>query len=94
MSSNFDDIVVKNLEGDRSRDESIFASEADLNRNMYMTAIHLMEAAKYLSDIHKPTALQMAATADKFLSAITAPEQKINKEQMEDILGDILNSED
>ena len=64
-----------------------------MDRNMYNAAFHLMEAGKYMSDVDDQFALRIMLVADKLLSIIDAPKQKIDDESMDDILNEILNSE-
>ncbi len=65
----------------------------EMNMKMYNAAIHLMEAAKWMSDVDGTFALRFAAIADKMLSIIDAPEQKVSDERMDNIMNEILNAE-
>ena len=68
-------------------------SKEVLDQKLYNASLHLVEAAKYMSDVNKDIALRFMLTADKMLSIIDAPEEKMSKEQMVDILNEILNAE-
>ena len=68
-------------------------AKEQMDRNMYNAAFHLMEAGKYMSDVDDQFALRIMLVADKLLSILDAPKQKIDDESMDDILNEILNSE-
>lgn len=62
-----------------------------LNYNMYMTAAHMNEAAKYMLALDEEKALQMMAEADYILSLIKFPPEKVSDERLEEVLNEILD---
>jgi len=65
-----------------------------LNSDLYNASGNLFAAAKLLKEHAPKFSMDLMLTADQLLSIIEAPEQKINTEDMDDILNDILNSKE
>lgn len=65
-----------------------------MNRELYQAALYLVEAGKLVAKTSEPVGFQIMQIADNILSIIQAPEAKLNKEQMESILEEILNSKE
>ena len=62
-----------------------------LNYNMYMTANHLNEAAKYLLALDEGRALQLMQEADYILSLMTFEPEKVSDERLTEVLNEILD---
>ena len=69
------------------------STKDEMNTNMYNASIHLVEAAKYLSDVDVSFAEQIMIIADRILSIIEAPPQKVSDDRMSELLTDILESD-
>ena len=64
------------------------------NAALFNSAGHIIEAAKYMSDMDRDMSLKFFAIADKILSIIDAPLPKLTTEELDNIMEDILNAED
>jgi hypothetical protein len=65
----------------------------EMNKSLYNASTHLVEAAKYLSDVDVAVAQKVIALADQILAIIDAPTQKLSDEKMASILDDIMKSD-
>lgn len=63
----------------------------EINRNFYMGALHLFEAGKYLSNVDADFANGLLSQAQEILKAIKIQEQKLEDDEMQDILGKIMD---
>lgn len=68
-------------------------SKEQMDRNMYNASIHIVEAARYMSDVDKAFATNLMRIADRILAIVDAPQEKVDPERMTDILAEILNAE-
>lgn len=69
------------------------ASINKMNKALYNAAAHIMEAAKYMSNVqefHAQTAT-LYKMADQMLEIIKIPDPKVSKEKMDDILKEIMS---
>jgi len=64
-----------------------------MDNRIYNASVHLFEAAKYMSDVNKEFAANILLIADRMLSILDVPEQKVSNERMDEILNEILNAE-
>ena len=65
-----------------------------MNNELYRASLHLVEAGKLVAKTSEPVGFIIMQLADKILSIIDAPEPKLNKEQIDSILEEILNSKE
>lgn len=68
-------------------------SKEQMDNRIYNASVHLFEAAKYMSDVNQEFAAGIIALADRLLSVLNVPEQKVSDERMDEILNEILNAE-
>lgn len=66
-----------------------------LNRSLYMTSTHLLEAGKYLSNIDnfRDESAQLLQMSHMFASLIKPETPKVSEEKMESILEEILGTD-
>lgn len=70
-------------------------NERDLmNNDLFNASGNLFIASKLLKSYVPDFSLSLLLTAERIASIIEAPEEKINKEDMDSILKDILNSKE
>jgi hypothetical protein len=62
--------------------------------DLYNASTHLLHASRCLKEYSEGVALRLLETAEQLLSIVDAPEQKINNEDMDNILNDILNAKE
>lgn len=65
-----------------------------MNNELYNASLYLVEAGKLIARTSEPVAFQVMAIADRILSIINAPEPKLNKDEMANILEEIMNSKE
>ena len=66
--------------------------KAVMDKNLYNASLHLIEAAIFLSKVDESFASSIMSIADRLLGVIDAPKEKINKERVDEILKEILDS--
>ena len=65
----------------------------EMNMMLYQACVNLYQAGKNLSYFDPKLGLKLYNMADKIASIIEAPNRKITDEEMDDILNNILNSD-
>jgi hypothetical protein len=70
------------------------SSNEVMNTSLGNAGFHLMEAAKHLSVIDVDAAQQVMIFADRVLAMVDVPPQRVTDDRMEELLTDILESED
>lgn len=73
--------------------EDVILTKEELNMRLYQACVHLYHAGKQLNYFDTKLSLKLFTMAEKISSIIDAPERKITDEEMNDLLNDILNSD-
>ena len=63
----------------------------ELNYSMYKCAEHLAEAGKYMMALNRERGLKMMEDANLILSVIKPEEEKVSRDKLESIMGEIMN---
>ena len=68
-------------------------NKEEMDRMLYQACVNLHQAGKNLSYFDPRLGLKLFKMADKIASIIDAPTRKMTDDEMDDMLNDILNSE-